>query len=329
MRITILLAGLLVLLPAAAQQYEEEQTREYEEQDSRYYERYVEEAAEEPVEDLVELADEMIRDRNYRAADGEHYRVQSDDPRLDAEAALELLEAFRAHFEEFWSGRMELADYDQKTRVFLFYSAKKYNDILAGENRFSDTRPGMIAVHTDAGGLVGPANGIVHEAAHELINGMIYGADGPLPSPWISEGLSSYFGLTHRDSSGAFIAGEAGGKRVRLIEDGRFRPKAGINRALKNVRKMLQEAEQDGHSALRRLLAKNGKITGDNHVLAWVLVHYLLHGDGGSRAEPFIRYLALEREGGASPEALLRKLSMSYEELGAAVASHIKMIKVR
>jgi hypothetical protein len=134
--------------------------------------------------------------------------------------------------------------------------------------------------------------------------------------------------LTHQDSSGVFNAGDAGGKAARLIDDKRVRPKAGINRALKAVRKMLQEAERDGYSAIRRLMSKDGEITGDNHPLSWVLVHYLLHSDGGARAESFMRYLERDREGGGRPEVLLEELSMSYEELDAAVVSHIKTIKV-
>ncbi len=329
MRIAIVLAALLLLPPAAAQQHQEEQTREYEERDSQYFERYVEKSAEESTEDFAERADDMIRDRNYRSAVGEHYRVQSDDPRLDAEAALELLEAFRSHFDDFWSGRITLAPCDQETSVFLFYSSKKYNDLLPGDSRYSDSHPGVIALHTDAESPLGPEDRLVHEAAHELINCRIYGAKDPSPSPWISQGLSSYFGLTYQDSSGAFIASEAGGKGILLTDDRRVRPRAGINRALKAARKSLQEAERDGYSAFRRLLSRSGEIKGESHFLSWVLVHYLLHGNGGAGAKSFIRCIELDREGDGRPEDLLRELSMSYEELEAAVASHLKTIKVR
>jgi hypothetical protein len=343
MRIAILLAAVLILLPAAAQQYEEEQTREYEEQDSRYYERYAEKSTEETTEDLLSRADEMIRDRNYRSAECEHYRVQSDDPRLDAEAALELLEAFRDHFESFWSGRITLANYNDRSRVFLFYSFKKFNDLLAGDYRFNDSRPwghygsrsDVIIMHSDATSPQALANGLVHEAAHQLGEQRLFASEGLHSIPWLSEGLASYFGYTFQDSSGAFIAGVAGDKASHLMDERRGRSRSEVKQALKTARQLLKRAERDGIPAVRRLLSieNASEFLGDrayeNYALSWAVVHYLLHGEEGARAEAFVRYIELERQGRRRPEALLQELSMSFEELQAAVALHLETIKVR
>ena len=49
----------------------------------------------------------------------------TDDPGLNPKAAVSLLDAFRDFFDEYWEGRTELAPYDKRSRVFLFYSFER------------------------------------------------------------------------------------------------------------------------------------------------------------------------------------------------------------
>ena len=105
------LSLLLCAPPAAAQ--EDEQTRDYEERDRLYQQRRQQQQQapqpDQPVDDaarltaFLEQADEIIRDNNYASDSSEHYRVQTDDPRLRAAATTRLLESFRTYFDGFWA----------------------------------------------------------------------------------------------------------------------------------------------------------------------------------------------------------------------------------
>ena len=198
------------LAPAGAQAHEEEQTRDHEEQDRLYLDRNGDEPRAGCIaRGLSGTGGRLIRDRNYRATRQRALPGSSDDPRLDTKAAAELLE-FRDYFERFWRP-LQLAAYDEQSRVYLFYSFHKFNQMLAGDFRYRSAPQGalrrlidVITLHTDAGGPDGLANALVHEAAHQLIDQRLFGVEQVRPAPWISEGLASYFGLPCRIPPAAF-----------------------------------------------------------------------------------------------------------------------------
>ena len=136
--------------PALAQYEEDEQTDDHSRQDQRYLERYQKKETEpavtpDPTQDrakaeaeFLAFVDGLIRDRNYRAANSDRYRVQTDDPRVNPKAAAAVLERFRDFFDSFWSRRVEMKPYEKRSRVFLFYSFHKYNQLLGGDFSGSD-----------------------------------------------------------------------------------------------------------------------------------------------------------------------------------------------
>jgi hypothetical protein len=219
--------------PVGAQYEDDDQTQDHEEQDRRYYERYAEEKPEpEPqpedeaaqTEAFIARAEELIRDRNHSARDSEHYRVQTDDPRLRLDATTRLLESFHAYFDEFWPEDVELRADDEASRVFLFYSFYKFNELLEGDYRYREFRPkghygyllDVITLHTDPGDRGSLADALVHEAAHQLVTRRLLGKSNNA-SLWINEGLATYFGSTLADEQGAFDTGSIGGKATELV----------------------------------------------------------------------------------------------------------------
>jgi hypothetical protein len=344
MRACIALFCLLLAASAGAQYQVEDQTQDHEEIDSRYYERYDGEPQKDTsLEDFLERADELIRDRHYRSASGEHYRVQSDDPRLNAKAAVGLLESFRAHFVSLWSGRVPMADYDQVSRLFLFYSFHKFNQTLAEDFRFNSLRPkghygslfDVITMHTDSGCAEDLANTLVHEAAHQLVDQRLFGVENVRPVPWLSEGLASYFGYTLQDATGSFRAGEVGGKQAQLLKDVRSRSGSEIKAVIRAGKQAFKESKQEGESLVEELVSSEnpssfyGPRVRLNYAASWILVHYLLHGDDGIHAEPFIAYLQLAGRGSVEPQRLFELLGMSPGELDAALERHLNGLKQR
>lgn len=349
-----LLLALLMLLgaPAAdAQWIDEDQDRDHQDQDRAYQERYDEQAErtaaptaaddEEALEAFLARAEDLIRDRNHRAANGTHYRVQTDDPRLDARAAVALLEGFRSWFDEYWGDRLALAPYEQTSRVFMFYSFYKFNRLLEGDFRFRDVRPkghygslfDVITLHTDADGPEVLGDALVHEAAHQLVDRRLY-ASGHIPSLWLSEGLASYFGYTRMDETGTFLPGEIGGKATELIRG--VRGKSGESRSrLKTLRRLFGSADSDAAPIVERVLSIEdpnrfyGENAQQNYGVSWLLVHYLLHGDDGAHADGFLRYLRGETSGRRGPDELYRSIGIDAGELERRLARYLKRVKAR
>ncbi len=353
MRVLLPLLLAIAGAPVAAQ-VGDEQTRDHERQDRRYYERQLERQREPDPdaeqaqrtrrEAFLARAEELVKDKNFDGASSEHYRVQTDDPRLDPEAATALLESFREHFAGFWKERrVEAPLPEDKSRVFLFYSFYKYNQLLAGDWRFSAVRPkghyinavDVIAAHSGGGAPEELPDSLVHEAAHQLVDRGLFDG-GYAPPPWLSEGLASYFGYTWRDAAGAFQPPRVGDKGLSLFRGAPARRAQEPAQRLREVRRALSAAGARGEGvvgALIRVVDPGAFYSGEvdlNYGLSWLLVHFLLHGDEGRHAEGFVRYLRSERDGSGGAEAFFEATGLESRSLDAALLEHLKQdVKIR
>ena len=328
-------------LLAGAQTHED-----YEEQDRRYLERLQQAEAREERDPeserkaFVEMADELIHDQNYRSKVGEHFRVQTDDPRLDVKATSALVETFYNFFDGFWTGRVELQDRDDLSRVFLFYSFHRYNKLLGGDWSLSRVRPrghytpvfDVVTLHTDAATEDTLADTLIHEATHQLVQQRIYGGGDIGPSIWLTEGLAEYFGYLYMDRHHQFHAGEIGGKKVALFRDDARGSKESKD-ILSAFRKALRKLEKKGPTHLTNVVYMNdprdfyGEDSAINYFASWLLVHFMLHADDGRHAPAFHRYLALEKSGEERKDALFRELGIERDELDAALLTYLKGLK--
>lgn len=352
MRYAILVMMLAVLPLAVGAQEPDEQTQDYEDQDRRYYERYLEQQEQEdppkepeaPPEEqfaaeFLARAEELVKDQNYWSRSSDHYRVQTDDPNLDSKAVLSLLDSFRGFFEEFWTGRLELEPYEQQSRIFLYDSFYKYNELLGFDARRMPVRPeghyisviNVMVVNTRSGTPAGLADSLVHEAAHQLVDQEIFAGSGRMSS-WLSEGLASYFGYTYRDKKGEFQAGRIGGKSTALLKE---TPVGASNEGAQRVKELRSALKKlpDDNAFLHELLdaVQPSKFySGDlilNYSGAWMVVHFLLHGEDGRYADGFVRYIQAEVEGRAGPEVLYDALGTTAGELQDAFVAYVKKVK--
>jgi len=350
----LVLGFLAVIRKTVAAQYDEddEATRDYEEQDRRYMERLKNvpkpEVESAPIQDpsaaFLELAEELVRDRNYSSAQTSRYFVQTDDPRLNAQATAELLEVFRDYFDAFWRDRYPLGPYDKTSRVFLMYSFYKYNQLLAGDFRFSALRPqghygslyDAISLHSDADGGPGATpDALIHEATHQLIDQRIFAGEPP-PVYWLTEGLASYFGYTYLDAKTGFREGTVGGKSVSIFSGAGGKAGQEARLILRESAKAFKDYGKTHEAPLVvRLLAIDSpaRFYGENQRLnyttSWLLVHTLFHADEGRYSDGFLRYLAREAVGDGGPEALYQELSLDAPGLQAALERHAKTLKAR
>jgi len=350
-----LLLALLFLVPSGASaQYDDEQTEDLAEQDRLYQERYLkqEQAPDDapptdPAADRATLqerflteADKMIRDRNYNSANGEHYRVQTDDPRLTPDPAVKLLEDFRVFFLEYWSERAELAPYERTSRVFLLYSFHKFNKLMGADFARSGFRPqghygafyDVITLHTDGGDPAGLPDTLVHEAAHQLVAQQLYGTGAP-SSHWISEGMGSYFGHTHMSADGRFHSGAIGGKEIAVIRGANPAKDKSAARRLKGVKEAFRKASSSELLLTQSVIAMDTPqdyYGGDaelHYGVSWMLIHFLLHADQGVHVEPFVRYLKLEAQAQGGPGVFYETIGMRPSELDHAVTEHVRGLR--
>ncbi len=346
--------GLLFVagLPVAAQYDDDDSTRDYEEKDRRYLERLnaarapqIEPASiEDPSAAFLELAEKLVRDRNYTAAKTTRYFVQSDDPRLDAQATAELLETFRDFFDEFWGARLELEPYDKTSRVFLLYSFYKYDQLLAGDFRFSPIRPrghygslyDAISLHSDAdGGPHATPDALIHEATHQLVDQRIFKGEPP-PAYWLTEGLASYFGYTYLDATNGFQAGVIGGKAASIFFGSNAKPGGEARLVLKDSGKAFKTFAKTNDTLLvEHLLAIDTPAAFYatdqrlHYAASWLLVHTLLHAEDGRHRDGFLRYLSREADGDGGPAALFEELSLDAPAVQAALVKHSKSLSAR
>jgi len=343
-----LLLVVLLACPVLAQEQDEDDLSE---QERRYYERYVEREeqadagqpadADDAAAAFRALAEELIRDKNYRVSETPLYRVCTDDPRLDTRSTAALLGGFWSFFESFWSDRLPLADYDGPVDVFLFYSFYKYNKLLDADFTYSTTRPkghyvaalDVISLHTDADMPGGLADTLIHEAAHQMVEQRIYGHGVP-PPLWVAEGLASYFGYTYRDKDGRFHAGEVGGKNAALLRGEKAKggeAASGLTRFKNAYRSAGFEtgdlvefvvSAQDADA----FYFQNPELS---YGASWLLVHYLLHGDEGRHAAAFAAFLRKDAAGQGGPGGIYDTVGMSAVELETAILAHLKRVKPR
>ncbi|MGD8377677.1 MAG: hypothetical protein PVF68_16205, partial [Acidobacteriota bacterium] len=283
-------------------------------------------------------ADRLIRDRNYDSKTTDHYRVQTDDPRADPVAAAALLEGFRTYFAGFWAGKTELAPEESTSRVFLFYSYFKYNQLLTGRKRFDDFRSAghyrpyydVIVVHTDSMGGNVLGDTLIHEAAHQLIGRRLY--RGNEESLWVSEGLAAYFGYTLQGADGSFRPGALGGKSAVLIRDA-VRPAGSAATArLDDYRRKLQRGEVESLEDLVNITSPErfyGEGVEDRYTAAWLLVHYLLHGEAGGLTNGFVTYLREDAAGRGGGARFFTALGREPGQLDAGFRAYVKALKKR
>lgn len=332
----------IAALPVAAQYTEDDQTGDWAERDRQYLERLRRQQEQGDVPADVDAvrdaflaeAERLVRDRDYDAATSAHYSVQTDDPRVDPEHAAALLELFRAHLEATWPGEPDLSAVRSPSRVFLLYSFYEFNELLGGEWRRSLLRPGghyettldAITLHSDGSPPGDLADSLVHEAAHQLIESGLY-PDNALPT-WVSEGLATYYGHTLLDRDGVFRSGTIGGKALPLMRRGSFPAGQEARSRLRAARQALKGDDELEGPLVERILAADtpqrfyGPGVQVHYAGAWLLVHYLLHGDDGAHAAAFHAWIDAAAAG--RPEPLPDSLGIDLATLDEGFRAHVR-----
>jgi hypothetical protein len=174
----------------------------------------------------------------------------------------------------------------------------------------------------------------VHESAHQLVDQILYGGTVS-PSLWVSEGLATYYENTFMNADGKFETGVVGGKQISVFRGESGKAETDAKLRIRSSREAFGAAATEDERLLLTVISADdpsefyGRNPMANYDLAWLLVHFLFHGDDGSHADSFVSYLRLEADGRGGAAAFLAEIGMTAAELDTGVQLHLKSLKVR
>jgi hypothetical protein len=289
-------------------------------------------------EEPLPRAQALIRDRNTSVGVTPGYKVYSDDPRLDTKKAAELLDSFRAQFERDWSAFPGRKKDEPPAHVFLFYSRFKYAQLQgASVRQISPLDLGhyhvladIIALQTDFAAPDDLPDALVHEATHQLTQMTLLGP-GVYGSPWLMEGLAEYYGNMKSEPKTGYQPGRFGGKGTWLFHDGANRGRGVRGGMREDELKQYRKELSKGVAAPVEVLVgmrdpaqflSEGSLM--RYTASWMLVHFLMQGEGGRHRAGFMRYIAKEAAGEPGAAAFYEALGLQPDELQKAFEDHVK-----
>ena len=211
-----------------------------------------------------------------RHVDTAHYAIASNATPEQTQRVAEVVEALHAAYARFFGDRLPLRPAGARFQVALYRDRpdfQAHNTSRAWAEGFY--RKPVCHAYFDAASP-NPVHWMLHEATHQLDTEWA----GFPRTPWVEEGLASYFG-TSRIVDGVLRPGEFDPDTYPLwwLEDLRL---SGDHERDVAYRKLVP---------LRELIDNDGPpIPADvnrYYIGYWSLAHYLLHGDGGRHADAF------------------------------------------
>ena len=247
-----------------------------------------------------------------------HWTLRTDLKPNEAHEAGRLLDAV---YEAYRNGLSMLPKkVDDRMEAWVFLSKEDYNATVQsrtrGDSGVVESSSGMF--FTDRSGLQITAVTVAdswrsfertakHEAFHQFAHTRF---TTRLPQ-WVNEGLAEYFEHTTY-INGAIVTGQVGKNELQrlqqLIRSNAYFPFIEMMRMTNN---------QWGQGI-------KGPRGSDQYLQAWSMVHFLIHGDGGSHAGQFDQFLLLMAEGMNDEEAFVKAFGTGeLQAFDRAWANHV------
>lgn len=226
-----------------------------------------------------------------RHVDTAHYAIASNASPEQTQRVADVVEALHAAYAQFFADRLPARAPDARFQLALYRDRpdfQKHNTSRAWAEGFY--RKPVCHAYFDADSP-NPVHWMLHEATHQLDTEWA----GFPRTPWVEEGLASYFG-TSRIVDGVLGPGDFDVDTYPLWWLGDMGLSGDLKRDLA-ARRIVP---------LRELIDNDGPpIPADvnrYYIGYWSLAHYLLHADGGRHAEAFRAMV----DGGGSLDAFER-----------------------
>ena len=247
-----------------------------------------------------------------------HWTLRTDLKPSDANEAGRLLDAV---YEAYRNGLSMLPKKkSDRMEAWVFLSKADYNATVQsrtrGDSGVVESSSGMFFI--DKSGLQITAVTVAdswksfertakHEAFHQFAHTRF---TNRLPQ-WVNEGLAEYFEHTTY-INGAIVPGQVGKNELQRLQQ------------LVRSNTYFPFIEMMRMSSLQWGQGMKGPRGPDQYLQAWSMVHFLIHGDGGSHAGQFDRFLMLMSEGMDDEEAFVKAFVTSdLQAFDRAWANHV------
>lgn len=288
------------------------------------------------VEQLMQLRREkqalamfLLAGADFHQVAGDGYELRTDLPARDTRTVASAIQragqAFTAAFPQ-----APASPEGDRALVHVFRHQEEFNQVVAFDE-LSVTHVPLAGQYAPEGGIIYLSAGgkppgltarvVAHEVTHHLVHGRLYGQSRRPPPFWVSEGVAAFI-----ENLPAITAAEPGpidlGALVRGLQSEQgYTWRADPDRYLMEMRRA---ADGGGLASVAELLAGRGPSGAERTLLygqSWLLVHYLMNGEGGRHREVFRRWLAGPDAAGDGV-ALLDALEMSADAMSARLDEH-------
>ncbi len=252
----------------------------------------------------AQSADRLLDRSHRRRFDSPRFVVVSDaeEPRTAEITAGNLEVVFRV-IQGIFGARIEPQPEPYKIVVYLFASRGAF-DALKRELEVFEwsagfySPSGLFAFHLQVPSMESLLSTMMHEATHAWTDRYLVSPGSHLPR-WLGEGFAEYVGNSEV-KKGKLIPGRtAGEKFVLLMGLGAVRAKPEPRISLGEVKRWMRRGE--GLSVKQLTTADSETFYGEQRALfypsAWLLVHFLRHGEPGWADEEFPAFMLYAAEG--------------------------------
>lgn len=208
-----------------------------------------------------------------------------------------------------------------------FYPDAKTKDEMQTAGHYE---AGIIAVYSDPAMRGETRRTLTHEAVHHLNHTLLALQTTPA-TIWLDEGLATYFGLSARDADGKLILGkveqkfkQAGLDTISAARRLRITTSAARYRIL-----LLQRELKSGFKiSLKDMIdARESKFHSSNvlrdYTVAWMTVHYLVHGNDGAYRQGFLQFIEKARKGEADAGTFERNVGAPIKRIESELRHYI------
>jgi len=288
------------------------------------------------------FTESLLKGKDYREAKGNGWLVRTDLPKASLDDLQAALEFARRVFDEAFPGPGN-ADGAQVVTLILFKDEEEYRQLSAFDNIIPERAqvagqydPEFRMIYSALGGKPMPvfARTMAHEATHHFSSLRLSGVEGGMPR-WLAEGIAQYVECARMAKPGkvrleALDRGEVSQPAVLMARGEAYggsyiyrkRAEIAFSNLQENLTRVDLAALLDGR--LDREFFHEGALT--LYDVSWLLVHYLMNGDGGRHRENF-RTWVVDQSAPRNAGTLAAAVGIPAEDLQARLRDYLAQIK--
>jgi hypothetical protein len=243
-----------------------------------------------------------------RKIEGQHWTIYTDAPEDSGRAVLKAAEALYDAFVGEFMGLLPMARRVHRAYVFKDkkHFLKEAKLPAAWAEGYYDYDRAACLCYYDPKNDKNPTHWFVHEGHHQLMNELVVKPENL--AVWLSEGYACYFGSS-RLKDGELKLGEVDPNTFPAFWRRRYGPDRYLG--------LEEMADRVGP----KLVEQKDPIP--FYMTAWMLVHYLLRGEGGKHREPFRRFVA-QAVRGRSDTAMFEKTVGKFADLQEGYSKFVR-----